>query len=243
MHILHHAPPSRYVIRHRGPKRRNQCLYFPIYPGCPVPYRKFTVSDPCVWNRNQMERDCEPRNFLVVLVTLPIIYHPCNPRTLQNTWCRPLRPASSTLTQPPVTYLPITPIGHWTQPQLSDYANEESVGAGFKQSGLARSPVLFSVRLTALTVRKQVRFLHHHKILCGGRTRIHHNKFGQGALFSCNVDRSLIDFLQAGIEKVELIPRPCPSGRPHLYLEGFRTSSEGWTYHVPEFFPIYLSNA
>jgi len=187
VHISHHAPSSRYAIRHRGPKRRNPCLYFPIYPRCPVSYRKSTVSDPCVWNRKQMERNCEPRNFLVVLVTLLIIYRPRNPRTLQNTWCRPLRPASSTLTQLPVMYPPITPIGHWTQPQLSDYANEESVGAGLKQSGLARSPVLFSVRLTGLTVRKQDRFLHHHEILCGGCTRIHHNKFEQGALFLCNV--------------------------------------------------------
>ena len=121
---------------------------------CPVSYQEPTVSDPCVWNWKQMERDCKPRDPLAVLVNLIMICRLCNPRTLQNTYCRPSRLASSTSTQLPVTYLPITPTGHWTQSQLSVYQTEESTGAGLRKSRLARSSVLSPVCLTGLTVRK-----------------------------------------------------------------------------------------
>lgn len=177
----------RYAIRHRGPKRRNQSSSSPHLILGPFSHWESSVSGPRVRNRNQMERDSKPRDSLAVQVILLMTCRSCDPRTLQNTWNRPLRLASPISTQLPVTYSPITPTGHRTQPRLLDYANEKSVGTGLKQSGLARSQVLFSVRLTGLTVRKQVRILHYHKIWYGGCTRIYRNKLGQGTLLPCNI--------------------------------------------------------
>ena len=111
-----------------------------------VSYRKPTVPGACVRNRIQMERSCKSRNSLVVPVAPLMSCPPCDHRTLQNTWSRPLRQVSPTSTRLPVTRISVTPAGYWTQPQLSDYGNEESVGVGLKQSGLARLPSLSSGR-------------------------------------------------------------------------------------------------
>jgi len=113
------------------------------YSPCSLSYREPTVSGPCVRNRIQVERDCKLRDFLVALVALLMSCPPCDRRTLQNTWSRPSTRVSSTSTQPPVTCSSVIPAGQWTQSQFSDYENEESVGAGLKQSGLARLPAIF----------------------------------------------------------------------------------------------------
>ena len=172
----------------------------------PVCYREPTVSDPCVWDWIQMETDCKPENSLVAL--LLTICRPCGLRTLVNMWPRPLRQASSTLTQLPVMHFQITSISHWTQPQSSAYRNERSVGTALKHSGLARSPVLSSACFTGLTVRKQIRFVHHYEIFYGGCTQISYNKFERGILSLYNTDRLLADILQARIEEIRLVSRP-----------------------------------
>lgn len=69
-----------------------------------VSYQEPIVPDPCVRNRVQMESDCKPRSHLAALVFFFLLYHSCGPRTLQNTWSKPWKPASSTSTQLPVIH-------------------------------------------------------------------------------------------------------------------------------------------
>ena len=143
------SSPSRYAIRHRGPKRRSQGSSFTIRPKS-LPSLIRSPQFPALAFGTGTKWKRTVRHYLTTLVTLLTT---C-PRASQNTWSRPLKQASSTSTRLPVTYFPITPTGHGFNSQLSVYENEESVGVGLRQSGLARSLVPFSARLTGLTVRK-----------------------------------------------------------------------------------------
>jgi len=83
----------------------------PSFP-CSLSYRIFTVPGPCVRDRNQIQRNCKLRDFLVaLLMTCP----PYDRRTLRNTWSKPLRQASSTSIQLPVTPISVTPAGQQAQ--------------------------------------------------------------------------------------------------------------------------------
>ena len=220
--------PSDTVVLNDGTKAR-LFLYTPSF----VSYREPIVSVPCIRNRIQMERDCKPRSYLPALTISFLLCYSYGRRTLQNTLNKPWRPASSISTQLNVTH-PNHSTSHWTQLQLLGYKNEESVGVGLKQSGLARSPVSFPTLAAQLTVRIKVRFLCYYQISHWGYTRIRRDKFEQGYPTLYDVGSLLICCLQAGIEETGHVSHPPTSRRPSFYLERFRAGSKRRTYHVPD---------
>ena len=225
--------PSDTAVLNDGTKAR-LFLYAPRSVSDREP---LVVPVPCVRNvRIQMGRDCKPRNYSPALVLSSLLCHSYCYRTLQNTWNKPWRPASSISTQLPVR-IPIAPTSQWTELLLLAYKNEESTGVGLRQSGLARLPAISHIPAARLTVRFEIRFLCYHQIRhrrSSGCTRIHCDKFEQGYPPLYNVGSLLIYCLQAGIEETGHVSHSLTPRRPPFYLERFRAGSKRRTYHVPD---------